>query len=535
MASSRSTNSKSVFVGNIPYDASEKELVDIFSEVGRVVSFRLVEDRDTKKPKGYGFCEYLDQETALSAIRNLNNREFSKRTLRVSYADNEKANELASAMGIGIVSSPPDPRGGPGGPGWRDDENANVSQLFDMLAKMKLMVQQNPEAARAMLVNSPQLSLALLHAQVVVGMVGQNTAQQIIAMNPKNQPFLQQPSSPNFQPMPNVPGGPMSQMNMGGGGPILGPNGPIGGNMGPGNMGPGNMGPGGPMNMGPGNMGPMGGNMGPGNMGPGNMGPGGPMNMGPGGMQGGPMGPGNMGPGNMGPMNMGPGGPMNMGPGGMQGGPNMGGNMGPGNMGPGGPDMNMNMRGNMGPGNMGPGGMQGGPMGPGNMGPGNMGPGNMGPGGPNMGPRQGGMQGGPNMGPGNMGPGGMQGGHMGPGNMGPGGPNMGPRQGGPGGMQGGPNMGPGNMGPGGMQGGPGNMGPGGPQMGGGPMGGQQGGNIPPPPNISPMAMANWNQLTPQQRQFVHYVLNLTEQQFNTEIPPANRDKVGNLIQLYRSQ
>lgn len=44
--------------------------------------FRLVYDRETGKPKGYGFCEYKDQETAMSAMRNLNGFELNGRTLR---------------------------------------------------------------------------------------------------------------------------------------------------------------------------------------------------------------------------------------------------------------------------------------------------------------------------------------------------------------------------------------------------------------------------------------------------------------------
>jgi cleavage stimulation factor subunit 2 len=57
-------------VGNIPYELTEEQLVDIFKEVGPVKSFRLVFDRDTSKPRGYGFCEYYDPETASSAVRN---------------------------------------------------------------------------------------------------------------------------------------------------------------------------------------------------------------------------------------------------------------------------------------------------------------------------------------------------------------------------------------------------------------------------------------------------------------------------------
>lgn len=82
-----------MIVGNIPYDTSEEKLKDIFSEVGPVLSFRLVYDRDTGKPKGYGFCEYQDEETALSAMRNLNGYDINGRALRVDYATTEKNKE----------------------------------------------------------------------------------------------------------------------------------------------------------------------------------------------------------------------------------------------------------------------------------------------------------------------------------------------------------------------------------------------------------------------------------------------------------
>lgn len=59
---------------------------------------RLVYDRETGKPKGYGFCEYQDQETALSAMRNLNGREFSGRALRVDNAASEKNKEELKSM-----------------------------------------------------------------------------------------------------------------------------------------------------------------------------------------------------------------------------------------------------------------------------------------------------------------------------------------------------------------------------------------------------------------------------------------------------
>lgn len=44
--------SRVIFVGNIPYEFSETQVVEIFSEIGQVVGFRLVFDRETGKPKG---------------------------------------------------------------------------------------------------------------------------------------------------------------------------------------------------------------------------------------------------------------------------------------------------------------------------------------------------------------------------------------------------------------------------------------------------------------------------------------------------
>lgn len=66
---------------------SEEQLTDVFREVGKVVGFRLVNDRETGKFKGYGFCEFEDPETAASAVRNLNEVEVGGRSLRISFAD----------------------------------------------------------------------------------------------------------------------------------------------------------------------------------------------------------------------------------------------------------------------------------------------------------------------------------------------------------------------------------------------------------------------------------------------------------------
>ncbi|KAF0894550.1 hypothetical protein E2562_001853 [Oryza meyeriana var. granulata] len=76
-----------VFVGNIPYQATEVDLRDACEEIGPVVSLRLAADRDTGKPRGFAFVEYLDDETARSACRNLDGHALRGRALRVGLAE----------------------------------------------------------------------------------------------------------------------------------------------------------------------------------------------------------------------------------------------------------------------------------------------------------------------------------------------------------------------------------------------------------------------------------------------------------------
>jgi cleavage stimulation factor subunit 2 len=59
----------SVFVGNIEFNIPEEELVNLFSNVGRVLKFRLITEKDTGKSKGFGFLDFADPDSAASAIR----------------------------------------------------------------------------------------------------------------------------------------------------------------------------------------------------------------------------------------------------------------------------------------------------------------------------------------------------------------------------------------------------------------------------------------------------------------------------------
>jgi cleavage stimulation factor subunit 2 len=76
----------SVFVGNIPWAASEGELIDIFSAYGQVANFRILVDRETNRSRGMGFCEFTTQEECQAAIENVNGHEMHGRQLRVDHA-----------------------------------------------------------------------------------------------------------------------------------------------------------------------------------------------------------------------------------------------------------------------------------------------------------------------------------------------------------------------------------------------------------------------------------------------------------------
>ncbi|XP_018561242.1 cleavage stimulation factor subunit 2 isoform X2 [Anoplophora glabripennis] len=180
---------RSVFVGNIPYEATEEKLKDIFGEVGQVLSFKLVFDRETGKPKGYGFCEYRDQETALSAMRNLNGYEIGGRNLRVDNACTEKSRmEMQNLLNQPPVENPyGEPIQAEKAPEAISKAVASLppEQMFELMKQMKTTIQNNPTEARQMLLQNPQLAYALLQAQVVMKIIDPHTAATLL--HPINQ------------------------------------------------------------------------------------------------------------------------------------------------------------------------------------------------------------------------------------------------------------------------------------------------------------------------------------------------------------
>jgi RNA recognition motif-containing protein len=75
-----------LFVGNLPYDATEDEIRQHFSTVGNLSFVSIPLDRETGKKRGFAFVEFVDAQHAQEAIRQFNNQPFKGRPLAVNEA-----------------------------------------------------------------------------------------------------------------------------------------------------------------------------------------------------------------------------------------------------------------------------------------------------------------------------------------------------------------------------------------------------------------------------------------------------------------
>jgi cold-inducible RNA-binding protein len=102
---------KKLYVGNLPYSATDQILVDTFSQVGTVASAKIIMDRDTGRSKGFGFVEMTTDEEAATAIEQFNGADFDGRRMTVSEARPMAPREGGGGGGRGF--------GGGGGGGGR--------------------------------------------------------------------------------------------------------------------------------------------------------------------------------------------------------------------------------------------------------------------------------------------------------------------------------------------------------------------------------------------------------------------------------
>ncbi|KAI0966255.1 hinge domain of cleavage stimulation factor subunit 2-domain-containing protein [Xylaria arbuscula] len=208
--------SRVVFVGNIPYGLSEEQISDIFSTAGKVLNFRLVYDRETGRPKGFGFAEYPDADSAASAVRNLNDYEIMGRKLRVDYSTEGRVDgddganapnnygqttngvSHQAAQAQSAASLPPLPPGKELPPGMtatdaisRTLNTLPPSQLLDILSQMKSLATADPNRATELLTQAPQLSYAIFQALLLMGLVSPEAIQSVLDSSAAAPPVAQ--------------------------------------------------------------------------------------------------------------------------------------------------------------------------------------------------------------------------------------------------------------------------------------------------------------------------------------------------------
>ncbi len=96
---------KKLYVGNLPFSATEEVLSDTFAQCGTVESVKIITDRDTGRSKGFGFVEMSNDAEAANAISKFNGAEYEGRAMTVNEARPMAPREGGRPGGGGFGSS----------------------------------------------------------------------------------------------------------------------------------------------------------------------------------------------------------------------------------------------------------------------------------------------------------------------------------------------------------------------------------------------------------------------------------------------
>lgn len=217
-------------------DMSEEEIVHMLSSAGTVTKFRLMTNPDTGKPKGFGFADFSDADSAASAVRNLNDHEIQGRKIRVDWPHNNEKDSVPQDYSQ-VNSSNEMPGGAPGGPpalpplppGVDLPPNLKCAdaisntlktlpppQLLDILSQMKTLTMSDPETAKRLMKEAPQLAYAIFQALVLMNLVDPNVLATVVEQNvqaitpqiPMQQQQQQPPAIPQQPPQYGYPAPP---------------------------------------------------------------------------------------------------------------------------------------------------------------------------------------------------------------------------------------------------------------------------------------------------------------------------------------
>ena len=108
---------KKLYVGNLPFSATDQILAETFGQCGTVESAKIITDRDTGRSKGFGFVEMSSEAEAQVAIQKFNGASYEGRPMTVNEAKPQAPRESRGGGGGGGYGGGGGGRGGRGGGG----------------------------------------------------------------------------------------------------------------------------------------------------------------------------------------------------------------------------------------------------------------------------------------------------------------------------------------------------------------------------------------------------------------------------------
>ncbi|SCU83009.1 LADA_0C09186g1_1 [Lachancea dasiensis] len=192
-----------VYLGSIPYDQTEEQILDLCSNVGPVVNLKMMFDPQTGRSRGYAFVEYKDLEASASAVRNLNGYQLGNRHLKCGYYSGGDSG-MPGGPGVGAGSSA----------GMQSDENKNPAFLglpagvdvninmttpammisseiargskqeqLDLLRDLQAMARNNAELFTSLLEECPQLTFVVAELLLTSGLSTVDDLTQLAVQN----------------------------------------------------------------------------------------------------------------------------------------------------------------------------------------------------------------------------------------------------------------------------------------------------------------------------------------------------------------
>lgn len=183
-----------VYISSLPFDYSEEQVAEVAKSVGPITDLKLIFDSATGRSRGSAYVQYGDHETALSAVRNLNNANVGTRYIRCALAADSDAYDPIPEFS-NHSSLPPLPLGIQINPSQNPQQviayhlsKLDLQKASLLLKEARLMSLENPQLMRKLLNQYPQLSHALVETSLMINVA---TKDQIALCLNRQQPDLE--------------------------------------------------------------------------------------------------------------------------------------------------------------------------------------------------------------------------------------------------------------------------------------------------------------------------------------------------------